>query len=72
MSGLTVAAIIIAAFVYIELAVGFGYYMFLITTKKEKQTGEEQKQIRKYSIIAGAIFPITLALIIASKAAERR
>lgn len=71
MSGLAVAAILAAAFVYIELAVGFGYYMFLRTVKKEKPTGEEEKQIRRYSIIAGVIFPITFAIIIASKAAER-
>ena len=62
----------IIAFLYIELAIGFGYYMFLLTSEKEPDANEEQKkQIKKYSIIAGAAFPVTFAIIIASKAAER-
>lgn len=61
----------IAVFVYIELAIGFGYYMFLLTSKKILDADETQKkQIKKYSIIAGALFPITFAVIMANKAAE--
>lgn len=72
MSVAAVVAICIAIFVYIELAVGFGYYMFLLTSKKTPKTDEKQKkQIKKYSIIAGAAFPVTFAIIIANKAAER-
>jgi len=73
MSAAAVAAICIAVFVYIELAVGFGYYMFLLTLGKTADADEAQKrQIRKYSIIAGAAFPVTFAIIIASRAAERK
>lgn len=66
-------AICIAVFLYIELAIGFGYYMFLLTSKKTQKTDETQrKQIKKYSIIAGAAFPVTFAIIMANKAAERK
>lgn len=71
MSGFAVAVVLTSVFIYIELAVGVGYYMYLRTAKKEEDAAEEKKQIKKYSIIAGAAFPITLAIIIASKAAER-
>lgn len=71
MSGFAVVVVLAMVFIYIELAVGVGYYMYLRTTKKEENTDEEKKQIKKYSIIAGAAFPITLAIIIAGKAAER-
>ncbi|MCM1217235.1 MAG: hypothetical protein NC548_22270 [Lachnospiraceae bacterium] len=73
MSVAAVVAVCIAVFVYIELAVGFGYYMFLLATKKTQETDETQKrQIKKYSIIAGAAFPVTFAIIMANKAAERK
>lgn len=73
MSVAAVVAVYIAVFVYIELAIGFGYYMFLLTSKKTQDTDEAQKkQIKKYSIIAGVAFPVTLAIIIANKAAERK
>ena len=66
-------AVGIAVFLYIELAIGFGYYMFLLTTKKTPDADEKQKkQIKKYSIFAGVAFPVTLAIIIANKAAERK
>lgn len=72
MSMAVVVAFIIG-FLYIELAIGFGYYMFLLTSKNTPDDNETQKkQIKKYSIIAGAAFPVTFAIIIASKAAERR
>ena len=73
MSVAAVIAVCIAAFVYIELAIGFGYYMFVLTSKKTQDTDEAQKkQIKKYSIIAGVAFPVTFAIIIANKAAERK
>ncbi|MCM1296707.1 MAG: hypothetical protein NC311_14310 [Muribaculaceae bacterium] len=73
MSVATVVAVCIAVFVYIELAVGFGYYMFLLATKKTQEADETQKkQIKKYSIIAGAAFPVTFAIIMANKAADRK
>lgn len=69
----TVVVACIAVFVYIELAIGFGYYMFLLTLKKTPETDEKQKkQIKKYSIIAGAAFPVTFVVIMANKAAERK
>lgn len=73
MSATTIIAIGIVVFVYIELAVGFGYYMFLLTTKKTPEADKtQQKQIKGYSIIAGVVFPITFAIIMANKAAERK
>ncbi|MBD5504099.1 MAG: hypothetical protein HDR09_20120 [Lachnospiraceae bacterium] len=73
MSVAAVIAVCIAAFMYIELAIGFGYYMFVLTSKKTQDTDETQKkQIKKYSIIAGVAFPVTFAIIIANKAAERK
>lgn len=68
-----VIAACIAVLLYIELAIGFGYYMFLLISKKIPEEGEMQKkQIKKYSIIAGVAFPVTFAIIIANKAAERK
>ncbi len=73
MSMAAVVAACIAVFAYIELGIGFGYYMFLLTSKKTPDADEGQKrQIRKYSIIAGAAFPVTFAIIMASRAAERK
>lgn len=73
MSVAAVIAVCLIIFVYAELAIGFGYYMFLLTSKKMKDADETQKrQIRKYSIIAGVAFPVTLAMIIAHRAAERK
>lgn len=73
MNVIAVVIICLAIFIYIELAVGVGYYMFLLTSKKTPDAEEAQrKQIKKYSIIAGVAFPITLAIMAANKAAERR
>lgn len=73
MSTVAFVATFIAVFTYLELAVGIGYYMFILTSRKTPQADEAQKrQIIKYSVIAGAVFPVTIAFIIASKAAERR
>lgn len=73
MNAIVVAEVCIAIFVYIELAVGFGYYMFLLTSKKTPDANEAQKkQIKKYSIIAGVAFPVTFAIIMANRAAERK
>ncbi len=73
MSAAAGVAVGIAVFLYIELAIGFGYYMFLLATKKTPDADEKQKkQIKKYSIFAGVAFPVTLAIIIANKAAERK
>lgn len=67
------AALAMVLFLYIELAVGFGYYMFILTSRKMPEANEEQrKQLKKYSIIAGVAFPITFAVIMANKAAERK
>lgn len=67
-----VIAVSVAAFIYMELAIGFGYYMFILTSRKMQETDQQQKkQIRKYSIIAGAVFPITFAIIIANKVAGK-
>lgn len=73
MSVAAVAAVCTVVFVYIELAVGFGYYMFLLTSKRIPDADETQKkQIRKYSIMSGVFFPVTFAMIMANKAAEKK
>lgn len=73
MSMAAVAVVCMAVFLYAELAVGFGYYMFLLTSKEMKEADEEQKkQIRKYSIIAGVAFPVTFAVIVAGRMAGRK
>lgn len=73
MNAAAVAAVSMAVFIYIELAIGFGYYMFLLTSKKTPDADATQKkQIKKYSIIAGVAFPVTFAIIMANKAAERK
>lgn len=65
--------ICIIVFLYVELAIGFGYYMFLLTSRKVSDKDEKQmKQIRRYSIIAGIVFPVTFAIIMANKIAERK
>lgn len=73
-------ALCIIIFIYIELAIGFGYYMFLLTTrgldkpksKEETEKAAEQiKQIKRYSVLAGAFFPVTFAILMAHKAAKR-
>ncbi len=70
-AGLVVACI--AVLIYLELAVSIGYYMFLLASKKMPDADEVQRKLlKKYSVIAGVAFPITLAIIFANKAAERR
>lgn len=70
-AGLVVACI--AVLIYLELAVGIGYYMFLLASKKMPDADEVQRKLlKKYSVIVGVAFPITLAIIFANKAAERR
>ena len=44
MSAAAGVAVGIAVFLYIELAIGFGYYMFLLTTKKTPDADEKQKK----------------------------
>ena len=73
MNTVGVIAVCIAVLLYIEFAIGFGYYMFLLISKKTAEVDEMQKkQNKKYSIIAGVVFPVTFAIIIANKAAERK
>lgn len=74
MNAAAVIAIAAAAFLYVEAAIGTGYYMYLITRKKTKQdaTKEERKQLTRYSIIAGVAFPVTFAILFAARAAERK
>ena len=66
-----VTIICVGVFVYAELAIGFGYYMYLKSSKAAGGDEKQQKQNIKYSIIAGVAFPVTLAIIIANKAAEK-
>lgn len=70
MSALAAVLVGILVFAYIEFAIFTGYYMFL-KTKGEKQE-KPDKQLIKYSIIAGVVFPITFAIIAAYRAAERK
>lgn len=71
MSAAAVVAICVGVFLYAELAIGFGYYMYLRASKAAETDEKQKKQIARYSIIAGVAFPVTLAIIIANKAAER-
>lgn len=71
MSTVAVVAICLGVFIYAELAIGFGYYMYLKSRKAADNDEKQQKQNIKYSIIAGVVFPVTLAIIIANKVAER-
>lgn len=73
MSAAAVVAAVVFVFLYIEAAIGTGYYMYLITGGNAKEAqDEEQKQIKKYSILAGAFFPITFAILIAGNAAGKK
>lgn len=70
---MNLVVVLVLAFVYIELAIGFGYYMYTLTSNKTPEVDKaQQKQIKIYSIIAGVAFPVTFAVIMASKVAERR
>lgn len=66
-----VVLICIGIFLYAELAIGFGYYMYIRASKRTDETEGQRKQLIKCSIIAGVAFPVTFAIIIAIKAAER-
>lgn len=72
MSAAAVVVIVVVAFLYIETAIGTGYYMFLVTKRADTDDEQQKKQLKKYSIIAGVFFPITFALLIAGHAAERK
>lgn len=73
MSTGAVITMCIAVFVYIEVAIGFGFYMFVITSKKMPDADKNQeRQIKKYSIVAGVAFPVTLAILVANKVAGGR
>lgn len=72
MSAAAVVAAAVAIFLYIEAAIGTGYYMFLVTKRTDTDNEQQKKQVKKYSIIAGVFFPITFALLIAGHAAERK
>lgn len=67
----------VGIFAYIELAIFTGCYMYMkaagqeIKTKAEKQQEDRRNMIR-YSVAAGVMFPITFAILAAHKAAERK
>lgn len=71
MSTAAVVLICVGIFLYAELAIGFGYYMYLKSSKVINDDKTQKNQIVKYSIIAGVAFPVTFAIIIANKLAER-
>ena len=71
MNALTIVAICAIVFAYLDCAIGTGYYMYLITSRTT-QDKEEKKQIKKFSIAAGILFPVTYAILIAGHAAERK
>lgn len=70
MTAAAAICLVIGLIVYAQLAVGFGIYMYMLTKDKAKGK-EEEKQTKLYSVAAGLFFPITFAIIVATKAAER-
>lgn len=68
----------VGIFAYSELAIFTGCYMYMKAagTQIKQEDTEEQKAERKnmirYSVAAGVMFPITFAIIAAHKAAERK
>lgn len=63
--------IIVAVFLYVELVIFAGAFMYLKATRNTPET-EDKKKIRAYSVIAGIFFPVTFAIIAAYKATERK
>lgn len=61
----------VAIFIYVELAIFAGAYMYLKTTQNTAED-EDKKKIKKYSVVAGIFFPVTFAIIAAYKATERK
>lgn len=71
MSVAAVVILIIAVFLYVELAIFVGAFMYLKATRNTTEA-EDKKKIRAYSVIAGIFFPVTFAIIAAYKATERK
>ena len=68
MNTAAVIAFAVVIFIYVELAIFAGAYMYLKTT----QNTADKKKIKKYSVVAGIFFPVTFAIIAAYKATERK
>lgn len=67
MSTLVAVLLGVAVFVYVELAIFTGQYMYIKTSKQETSE-KEKRQLVKYSVAAGIAFPITFAILAAYKA----
>lgn len=72
MSALAAVFLGVIIFIYIELAIFTGCYMFIKVTGTEERKAFEKRQVIGYSILTGVFFPITFAIIAAYKVAERR
>nr|DAM20948.1 MAG TPA: Cytochrome oxidase c assembly [Caudoviricetes sp.] len=67
----------VGIFAYIELAIFTGCYMYMKAAGQEiktetKEQQEDRKNMIRYSVAAGVVFPITFAILAAHKAAERK
>lgn len=73
MSVAAVVVLAVLAFVYVELAIFAGAYMYLKAAQNtQEQDKEDKTKIRAYSVAAGIFFPVTFAIIAAYKATERK
>lgn len=71
MNTAAVIAFAVVIFIYVELAIFAGAYMYLKTTQNTAED-EDKKKIKKYSVVAGIFFPVTFAIIAAYKATGRK
>lgn len=71
MNAAAVVVLAVLAFVYVELAIFAGAYMYLKASQQEDKK-EDKKKIRAYSVVAGIFFPVTFAIMAAYKATERK
>lgn len=67
----------VGIFAYIELAIFTGCYMYMKAAGQEIKTEaeewqEDRRNLIRYSVAAGVMFPITFAILAAHKAAERK
>lgn len=66
--------IAVIIFIYVEAGIITGVYMYLVTKDKslDKSSVSVTKQLKKLSVAAGILFPVTLAIWAAYALAEGR